>query len=38
MPWKKIALWAVVVVLVLRFSTQIRGALAGVPLVNKVIG
>jgi hypothetical protein len=38
MNWKKIALWAVVVVLVLRFAPQIRAALSGVPLVNKVIG
>ncbi len=37
MNWKKIALWAVVVIAVLKFSTQIKAAVAGVPVVGKFI-
>jgi hypothetical protein len=38
MNWKRILLWGAVVVLAVRFAPQIRAALAGVPLVNRVIG
>jgi hypothetical protein len=38
MNWKRIALYAAIVIVVLRFSTQIRSAVAGVPLINKVVG
>ncbi len=38
MNWKKIALWAVVVIVVLKFSAQIKAAVSGVPGVGKLIG
>ena len=37
MNWKRVALVVVGVILVLKFSDQIRGVLSGVPLINKVL-
>jgi hypothetical protein len=38
MNWKKWAVYAVLVIVVLKFSAQIKAALANVPVINKVVG
>lgn len=38
MNWKRIALYAVAVIVVLKFSTQIKAAVSGIPFVGKVVG
>ena len=37
MNWKRIAIYAAVVVAVLKFSTQIKAAVANVPFVGKFV-
>lgn len=38
MNWKKILFWSAVVIVLVRFSGEIKGALSGVPGVKQLIG
>lgn len=38
MNWKRIAIYAAAVILVLKFSAQIKAAVAQVPVVGKFVG